>query len=156
MQRLWQGYFALLSLAVLACGLIEFLAAAAGHQPASQLVLFSAWAFRGLWGGLVTIFSGVFILRGLRNFGEVHQLAKLLIGCILLWIIGATDLFALIAAAIPSPEPGRWFNSLPAFLQSFAPPYSPAILLLPFSLPVIVCVKRFGRRDALNQIANTG
>ncbi|MEN6475254.1 MAG: hypothetical protein ABFD81_14665 [Syntrophaceae bacterium] len=144
MVRLWQGYFALLGVAVLFCGLLEFLAAAAGHQLACPLVVFSTGAFRGLWGGLVTIFSGIFLLKGLGDFGEVHQLGKLLIGCILLWIMAGTDIFALIAAAIPNAQPELWLNSLPVFLESLAPPYTPAITLLPFSLPIIICLRIFG------------
>jgi len=140
MVRLWQGYFALLGAAVLFCGLLEFLSAAAGHQLAFPPVVFSTGAFRGLWGGLVTSFSGIFLLKGIRDFGEVHQLAKLLMGCILLWIVAATDILALIAAAIPNAQPELWFNSLSAFLQSFAPPYTPAVILLPFSLPVMLCL----------------
>jgi len=148
MKRLWQGYFALLGATVLFSGLLEFLAAAAGHQITCPAVAFSTGAFRGAWGGLVTIFSGMFLLSGLRDFREVHQLAKLLMGCILLWIIAATDIFALIAAAIPGTEPGSWFNSLPAFLKALAPPYTSAVVLLPFSLPVLIWVKKSNKRDS--------
>jgi len=144
MRRVWQGYFAFLGMTVLSCGLLEFLAAAAGHQLTFPFIAFSTGAFRGLWGGLVPIFSGIFLLRGLGDFGEVHRMAKLLMGCILLWIMAATDIFALIAAAVPSIDSGRWFNSGPLFLRALAPPYTPAVILLPFSLPVMLCLRRFG------------
>jgi len=151
MRRLWQGYFALLGMAVLFSGLLEFMAAAAGHQITCPGVAFSTGAFRGVWGGLVMIFSGMFLLGGLRDFGEVHQLAKLLMGCILLWIMAATDIFALIAAAIPGAEPGSWFNSLPAFLKALDPPYTSAVVLLPFSLPVLNWLKKSNKRESAAQ-----
>jgi hypothetical protein len=145
MKRLYQTYFGALGAVVLFSGLCEILVAAAGHRLELSAVVFAGETFRGIWGGMVMVFAGLFYLAGIRNFGEVHQLAKVLIGSILVWIMAGTDLFALLAAALPSAEDDRWTNSLSQILQTLAPPYSTAVILLPFSLLVAPCLRRIGR-----------
>lgn len=147
MQRTYQLYFGLLGTIVLLSGTLEVLAGVAGHTLTCPLVSFAGGAFRGLWGGLVMLFAGGFLLSGIRDFGEVHRLARLLMGIILLWIMAGTDLFALLAAAIPSPDPDRWLNSLAGMARTLAPPYSMAVILLPFSLVIIPCLRRYRLRD---------
>lgn len=142
MKRLCQTYFSVLGALVLFSGLCEILAGMSGHRLDFPSVVFAGEAFRGIWGGLVMVFAGVFYLSGIRNFGEVHQLAKVLIGSILVWIMAGTDLFALLAAAVPSPEDDRWINTLPEMYKLLSPPYSSAIILLPFSLVIIPYLRR--------------
>ncbi len=146
MKRLYQTYFSLLGVVVLFSGLCEILVAVAGHKIDMPIVAFTGEYFRGIWGGLVMVFAGVFYLRGISDFGEVHQLAKVFIGSLLVWIMAGTDLFALLAAALPSTENGRWINGAPEMLKTLAPPYSPAVILLPFSLLIIPCLRRLQPR----------
>lgn len=143
MQRGYQIYFVLLGAAALVSGALEILAAAAGHAFACPVVAFAPAAFRGLWGGLVMVFAGVFLLSGIRDFGEVHRLARLVMGHILLWIMAATDLFGLLAAAVPSPDPARWFNTCAGFLAALSPPYTPAMALLPLTFAIIPCLHQY-------------
>lgn len=145
MKRLYQTYFSLLGVVALFSGLCEILVAAAGHKIEIPIVAFTDEYFRGIWGGLVMVFAGVFYARGIRDFGEVHQLAKVFIGSILVWLMAGTDLFALLAASIPSAEDDRWIKTAPEMLKSLAPPYSPAVILLPFSLVIIPCRRRLER-----------
>jgi len=146
MKRLYQTYFSLLGVVALFSGLCEILVAAAGHKIDIPIVAFTEEYFRGIWGGLVMVFAGVFYARGVRDFGEVHQLAKVFIGSTLVWIMAGTDLFALVAASIPSAEDDRWINTAPEMLKALAPPYSPAVILLPFSLLIIPCLRRLQKR----------
>ena len=136
-QNFTKAYFIILGIATLFFGVMDF-AATVGHLDLTWgIIQIPNDGFRGGWGGLVIIFAGLFYLFGIKNISEIHQLAKLIIGSILIWIMAGTDIFAMITESIPGGEGGPWFNSLEGFLETYAPPYTPAILLLPFSLVVI-------------------
>jgi hypothetical protein len=96
--------------------------------------------FRGGWGGLIILFAGLLYLSGSKNLPEIHQLSKVVMGSVLIWIVAGTDIFAMITESIPGGEEGGWFNTLEGFLGTYAPPYAPAIFLLPFSLVVLYCI----------------
>ena len=105
------------------------------------IVEFPGEMFRGGWGGLVVIFAGFFYLSGAKNFSEIGQLSKVVMGSILIWLMAGCDLFAMITESIPGGETG-WFNTMGDFLGTYAPPYTPAMLLLPFSLAVIYYIRK--------------
>lgn len=85
--------------------------------------------------------GGLFMLSGIRNAGDMEQFGKVVLGAVMVWIIAGTDIFARLCASIPAGEEApEFFNSLSGFVGEFAPPYSPAILLLPFTLVVIYCL----------------
>lgn len=143
MKRFCQIYFITLGAIVLLTGILEMCAAIFNLPNACPFVAFSHDAFRGIWGSLIMIFSGIYYLAGIRLFGEVHQLAKLTLASILLWIMAATDIFTILTAAIPDPDGQHWVNTLHGFLNTLAPPYSSAIILLPFSLLIIPCLRYY-------------
>lgn len=138
-------YFIILGIVSLSFGIMDF-AATVGHLDlAWGIIEIPNDGFRGGWGGLVIIFAGVFYLLGVKNIKEIHQVAKLIIGSILIWIIAATDIFAMFTESIPGGEGGPWFNTLEGFLETYTPPYPPAIFLLPFSLVTIFYMVKSAR-----------
>jgi len=88
------------------------------------------------------LFAGVFYLSGTKNFSEIHQFSKVVMGSILIWIIAGCDVFAMITESIPGGEEGPWLNTLEGFLGTYTPPYPPVIFLLPFSLVVIYYIRK--------------
>ncbi len=136
-------YFLILGLVTLAFGITDLIVTITGSKYSLGVLNIPNDGFRGGWGGLVIIFSGAFYLSGLKNLHEIHQLAKLMMGSILIWIIAGTDIFAMVTESIPGGEDGGWFNTAHGFMEVYAPPYTPAVLLLPFSLLVISCIHKY-------------
>ena len=137
-------YFAILGIVTTAFGLADLLVTAGGAEFSYGILEIPGDLFRGGWGGVIVLFAGLFYLSGIRNFGDIHQFAKVVMGSILIWVMAGGDIFAMITESIPSweEEAGPWFNTLPVFLGTYAPPYSPAVLLLPFSLVVIYYIRK--------------
>ncbi|KAF5411402.1 MAG: hypothetical protein U9N46_05100 [Euryarchaeota archaeon] len=135
-------YFAILGIVTTAFGLADLLVTAGGAEFAygTAILEIPNDIFRGGWGGLIVLFAGLFYLSGAKNIGEIHQFAKVAMGSILIWIMAGSDIFAMITESIPGGEEGPWFNTLDGFLAMYAPPYAPAVLLLPFSLVVLYCI----------------
>jgi len=137
-QNFAKVYFGIIGIVTLFFGFMDLIATIGGGEGLSWSILeIPTDGFRGGWGGFIIISSGLFYLFGIRKFSEIHQSANVVMGSILIWIIAGTDIFARIAESIPGGEDGPWFNSFTDFLETYAPPYTPAILLLPFSLVII-------------------
>ena len=130
-------YFAILGIVTTAFGLADLLVSAGGGEFSYGILEVPGDLFRGGWGGLVVLFAGLFYLSGVRNFDDIHQFAKIVMGSIMIWIMAGCDIFAMITESIPGGEEGPWFNTLSGFIGTYAPPYTPAVILLPFSLVVI-------------------
>ncbi|MCK4459255.1 MAG: hypothetical protein KAU52_05985 [Methanosarcinales archaeon] len=138
-------YFAILGIVTIAFGLADLLVTASGSELAYGGILeIPGDLFRGGWGGIIVLFAGLFYLSGIRNFDDIHQFAKVAMGSILIWVVAGCDIFAMISESIPSweEEAGPWFNTLPDFIAAYAPPYAPAVLLLPFSLVVLYYISK--------------
>ena len=136
-------YFGILGVVTLAFGIADLLVTAGGSSFSLGILEIPNDMFRGGWGGLVVLFAGLFYLSGLsdiKNLSEIHQFSKVVMGSILIWVVAGCDIFAMITGSIPGEE--AWFNTLEGFFGTYAPPYPPAILLLPFSLAVIYYIKR--------------
>jgi len=144
-EKLYVLYFLVLGLVTLGFGMADFIVTASGSEYTSALLMIPNDGFRGGWGGLVMIFAGIFYLSGLKDAGKIHQLGKVVMGSMLIWVMAGTDIFGMIAESIPGGEEG-WFNTGKVFLGTYAPPYAPAIFLLPFSLIVIFYVHRYYRK----------
>ena len=72
-------------------------------------------------------------------------MAKAVAGSIMIWVVAAMDIWAMIAASIPSgaEEAGEpWFASGADFLGAYGPPYMPAMYLLIPSLVIIYFITR--------------
>ncbi|MGP8322260.1 MAG: hypothetical protein ACT6FE_08110 [Methanosarcinaceae archaeon] len=130
-------YFAILGIMTTAFGIADILVTAGSGSFANGILEIPGDLFRGLWGGFIVLSAGLFYLSGIRNFEDIHQFSKIIMGSILIWIMAGCDIFAMIAESIPGGENGSWFNTLDGFLGTYAPPYAPAVLLLPFSLVVV-------------------
>jgi len=132
-------YFALLGAATLACGFADLIVTISKDAYSLGIMEFPGEMFRGGWGGLVVIFAGLFYLSGAKNVSEICQLSKVVMGSILIWLIAGCDLLAMITESIPGGEDG-WFNTMGGFLGTYAPPYTPAMVLLPFSMVTILYI----------------
>ncbi|MGP8329141.1 MAG: hypothetical protein ACT6FF_02320 [Methanosarcinaceae archaeon] len=130
-------YFAILGIITTAFGIADILVTAGSGSFASGILEIPDDLFRGGWGGFIVLSAGLFYLSGIRNFENIHQFSKIVMGSILIWIMAGCDIFAMITESIPGGEDGSWFNTLDGFLGMYAPPYAPAVLLLPFSLMVV-------------------
>jgi len=141
-DKLYVLYLLVLGLVTLGFGMADFIVTASGSEYTSAALMIPNDGFRGGWGGLVIIFAGIFYLSGLKNGREIHQLGKVVMGSILIWVMAGSDIFGMIAESIPGGEEG-WFKTAKGFLGTYAPPYAPAIFLLPFSLVVIFYVHKY-------------
>ena len=130
-------YFGILGVFTLFFGIMDLVVTIRGESIIWGILEIPGDMFRGGWGGLIVLFAGLFYLSGIRNFSQIHQFSKVVMGSILVWIMAGCDIFARIAESIPGGEEGPWFNSWGDFLGTYAPPYAPAIFLLLFSLVVI-------------------
>jgi len=137
-------YFAILGIITTAFGIADILVTAGAGGFSYGILEISCDMFRGGWGGIVVLSAGLFYLSGIRNFEDIHQFSKVVMGSILIWIISGCDIFAMITESIPGGEDGPWFNTLDGFLGTYAPPYAPAVLLLPFSLVAVyyICKRK--------------
>jgi hypothetical protein len=130
-------YIGLLGLVTLAFGLADILVWA-GASPGFSIGILEIAGddfFRWAWGGAVMVFGGLFMLGGVKSAGSLELFGKAVLGAVMVWIIAGTDIFARLCESIPaSEEAPEFFNSVAGFVGGFAPPYSPAILLLPFTL----------------------
>jgi len=130
-------YFGILGMVTVAFGIADLLVTIGGDSISWGILEIPADMFRGGWGGFIILFAGVFYLLGVKNFSEIHQQGKVVMGSIMIWIVAGCDIFGMITESIPGGEEGGWLNTLEVFLETYAPPYPPAIFLLPFSLVVI-------------------
>jgi len=104
--------------------------------------------FRWAWGGLVVLMGGLIMLSGAVNAGDIRQFAKVALGALMVLMIAATDIFARLCENIPAGEEApEFFNSLGGFIGGFAPPYSPAIILLPFVLVIVYLAMRYDEEN---------
>jgi len=106
--------------------------------------------FRWAWGGVIMACGGLLLLSGAAHAAtSLHQAAKVAVGAILIWVIAGTDLFAMLCAAIPADASSPAFvNTLAGFIAGFAPPYTPAVVILPFTLGVLWVFRSTGRHEA--------
>lgn len=104
--------------------------------------------FRWAWGGLVVLMGGLIMLSGAARTGEIRQFAKVTLGALMVLMIAGTDIFARLCESIPAGEEApEFFNSLGGFIGGFAPPYSPAIILLPFVMVIAYFAIRYDREN---------
>lgn len=139
-------YFVILGVIVLGFGVVELLLGVTGRSFEWGLLEISGEFL--LWRGLILFFAGAFYVSGVKNFADIHQQAKILMASVMIWIIAGMQIFGMILESIPGGEDGGWFNTAEGFLEAYAGPYIPSLLLLPFSLVVIYYIKIRKREEA--------
>ena len=145
-EKFGQLYFAVLGAVALAFGAAELIASAGGGFTWG--ILDSSGATDPLflpWRAIILLSVGFFYLSSVKDFAEVHQLAKSVMGSIMIWIVAGMAIWSRIASSIPGEE--TWFNSLDGFLASYAPPYCPEMFLLPFSLVIVYYIFKAGETE---------
>lgn len=141
-KKIGSIYFGILGAITLAFGVIDLVVAIGSDGFSFGVLEIPGDVFRGIWGGLIVLFAGLFYLSGVKNIFSINQFSKVVMGSVLIWIIAGCDIFGRITESIPGGEDGPWFNTLEGFLGTYAPPYPPAIFLLPFSLVAIYYIRR--------------
>ncbi len=130
-------YFAIFGLIVLGFGIVELIVALTGGcVEYGSLIICDEEDFL-LWRGLILFFAGAFYLSSFKKFTDIHQQAKTILASVMIWLIGGIGVLGMILGSIPGPEDGAWFNTVEDFMASYAGPYIPSLLLLPFSLVAI-------------------
>jgi len=109
-----------------------------------------------VWEAIILVAAGAIYLSSVGNFGDVRQLAKSVAASIMIWIVAGMAIWAMIAGSIPGGEEGPWFNPPGDFIASYAPPYMPAIFLLPFSLAIIYPIHNRRRAETREETKNLG
>ena len=129
----------IIGIAAIGFGILEFVGGEWGPLTV-EAGTFTAWR------AVILICAGLIYLSSVINFMDVRQLAKSVVASIMIWIVAAMDIWAMIAASIPSgaEEAGEpWLASGTEFLAAYGPPYMPAIFLL---LPSLIILYFVGKR----------
>ena len=142
-------YFSALGIAVLGAGIADLIVTISSSAFSCGILEIPQGGFRGGWGGLIMIFAGVFYLSGIKGANEIHQFAKVVLGSVLIWVLAGTDIFSMIAESIPSPQADTWLNSKEGFLRAYEPPYTPAVLIFPFTLVITCYIHRYHREKGI-------
>lgn len=148
-SAVYTAYFCILGIAALSAGIADLIVTFSSSTWSIGMLEIPAGGFRGGWGGLVMFFAGTFYLSGIKDSNEIHQFAKVVLGSVLIWVLAGTDIFSMIAESIPSPQADTWFNSPEGFLAAYAPPYTPAVLLLPFTLVITCYIRRYHKEKGI-------
>ena len=131
-------FTAILGIAAIGFGILEFVGGEWGPLTV-EAGTFTAWR------AVILICAGLIYLSSVSNFLDIRQLGKSVVASIMIWIVAAMDIWAMIAASIPSgaEEAGEpWFASGTEFLAAYGPPYMPAMYLLLPSLVILYFVSR--------------
>jgi hypothetical protein len=89
--------------------------------------------FRWVWGGSVVACGGLLLIAGGLRGAGLEGRARAFLGAVLVGLVAGCDIFGMICTSIPAgAESSAFFNSAAGFIGGFAPPYTPAVLLLPF------------------------
>ncbi len=132
MTRWDEFYFGAFGLLLLLAGAVELLLGITGGEFEIAVVTISGTFLA--WRGIVVLSAGAFYLQAAANgLDDRRQQATVFMGSLMLWIVGGTDLLATLLGAIPG-GPDVWIASAADLAAAMGPPYSPAIVALPFTL----------------------
>ena len=143
-------YFGVLGITVLGAGMADLIVTISSSSYSFGILEIPQGGFRGGWGGLIMVFAGIFYLSGtIRDAHEIHQFAKVVLASVLIWVLAGTDILSMISGSIPSPEADNWLNTKEGFARAYAPPYTPAVLILPFSLVITFYIHRYHKEKGI-------
>ncbi|MHC1630338.1 MAG: hypothetical protein ACXQTG_05265 [Methanoculleaceae archaeon] len=111
-------------------------------RSGSPEIMFRAEAesvFRQVWGGAIPVCGGLFMLDGVRTRGGDGAVGR-----------GDTGSgHGLDCENIPAGEEApEFFNSVAGLIGGSAPPYPPAVLLLPFTLVIAYLLLKVRIKEA--------
>lgn len=132
MTRWDEFYFGAFGILLLLAGGVELLLGIIGGESELAVVTISGTFLA--WRGIVVLSTGAFYLQAVANgLDDRRQQATVFMGSLMLWIVGGTDLLATLLGAIPG-GPDVWIATAADLGAAMGPPYSPAIVALPFTL----------------------
>ena len=94
-----------------------------------------------LWRALVLGLAGLIYISGVVRPGNIYSRSRTVLASIMVWIVGGLDIFDISITALRrlrfgAEYPVYFFGG--RFVETIAPPYHPALYLLPFTL-VALC-----------------
>lgn len=139
MVRWDDAYFAAVGVVVAVTGVGQMGLGILGGQVSLGILTVSGTFL--LWRGFILAAAGVFYVQaGSTGLEERRQQAIVVTASVMLWIVAGVDLLSRVLGAIPG-GPDGWIASGAAIAGSVLPPYSPAIVAVPFSLVAIQYIR---------------
>ncbi len=90
-----------------------------------------------LWRGIIVAAAGgVYVHAVLADIPQIREQATIVLASGMLWITAGTQVLTTVLGAIPGGA-GTWIAPPGAILGALAPPYAPALIAVPFTLPAI-------------------
>ena len=128
-------YFGLLgTVAVLAGGAELLLGVTGGSVTVSFVVIEGAFL---LWRGVIVVSAGAFFARAaIDGLDDRRNQGVAYLASLMLWIVAGTDVLGRVLGAIPGGE-DAWVAGVGEILGALGPPYSPALVFLVFTVPVL-------------------
>jgi hypothetical protein len=143
MKRWDEGLFLVVGIALVAVGAVQTLLGIVGGQFESAFLTVGGDFL--LWRGVILLPAGLFYVYGaLNGLGSRQNQALVFMGSIMVWIVAGMGLLATLLEAIPGGEE-VWVASATEIAMAMGPPYSPAVLALPFSLVALSYTKSGSR-----------
>ncbi|MFW6458746.1 MAG: hypothetical protein ACOCY6_04970 [Halodesulfurarchaeum sp.] len=90
-----------------------------------------------VWRGPVVAAAGAFMLRAtVDGISSREDQALIFMGGLMIWIVGGTELFAILLEAIPGGS-GAWIATPSGFVAAISPPYPLAVVAVVLTLPAV-------------------
>jgi len=138
-MRLDEAYFATLGVIV---GVVGLLAVGRGiglsiPDPVATLGVVTVSGTFLLWRGAILLAAGAFYLQGAREgLDRLNAQATVFLGSLMVGILAGAELVSTLLGAIPGGA-DRWVATGGEIVAALGPPYSPAVVMLPFALVAI-------------------
>ncbi|AKH96579.1 hypothetical protein [Halanaeroarchaeum sulfurireducens] len=128
-------YFGLLGIVAVLGGGAELLLGVTGGSVSVSLVTIDG-AFL-LWRGVIVVSAGAFFVRAaVDGLDDRRNQGVAFLASLMLWIVAGTDVLGRVLGAIPGGG-DVWIAGAGEILGSLGPPYSPALVFVVFTLPVL-------------------
>ncbi|ERH07783.1 MAG: hypothetical protein J07HN4v3_00146 [Halonotius sp. J07HN4] len=90
-----------------------------------------------LWRGVILLAAGAFYLQGVsEGLDRLNAQATVFLGTLMLVILAGAELLSVLLGAIPGGA-DRWVASGSEIVAAVGPPYTPAVVTVPFALVAI-------------------
>ena len=140
MKRWDDGLFLAVGIALVLSGVTELFLGITGGQFASGVLAIGGELL--LWRGIILLPAGVFLIYGaLSGLDSLKNQARVFMGSMMIWIVAGIELLGTLLEAIQGAEE-VWVASTGDLVAAMGPPYSPAVIVLPFTLVAFRYTKR--------------